>query len=655
VARVPGALPLGARAADALVAALVLLALFVEATGGGVLRLGGSSLSVTSPWRVLAWAGVVLIVRHALVRQQPFPLSIVRALRSRARAAGPLPQETPENEITEQHTDGDWWTKPVWALTLAAILYVALTAAMTYPQARFLNQTVVPEFGDPLLSTWRLAWVAHQLPREPLRLFDANIFYPDRRTLAFSDAMIVPSLTVAPLVWLGVHQVIAYNILLLSGFVLSGIGMFVLVRSLTGHIGAALLAGLVFAFLPYRYMHYSHVELQQVQWMPLCLWALHRTVATGRIRDGILAGVFFTLQTLSSLYYGIFFATYLAVVAPIVLLGTDRAKAMRAARPLAAGFVLAMLLTIPFTIPYIRAREAVGERKTEDIQSYSATPSNYLAAPFWNEMFGKPSWRQKLGGPERDLFQGIAAPLIAVVGLWPPLSAARMAYVCGFALAFDASLGYNGYVYPFLHTYVFPYRGLRVPARMGILVGLSLAILVGYGAARIATVSPRRWLSAVALMTLAGGILLEYRTTVKLRHVWSEPPPVYEALPRTSHVIFEMPFVDPDTTLEPIYMYFSTFHWHKLANGYSGFSPRSHQELLDLMPTFPDDAGMEELRRRGVDTIVVHGAFHRSPEVYQDLVTALDQRNDVALVRTVKWQGHESRVYQMVTRSVSAQ
>jgi hypothetical protein len=190
---------------------------------------------------------------------------------------------------------------------------------------------------------------------------------------------------------------------------------------------------------------------------------------------------------------------------------------------------------------------------------------------------------------------------------------------------------------------------------MAILVGLSLAIFVGYGTARIATLSPRRWLGAVALVTVGAGILLEYRTTVKLRHVWSSPPPVYEALPQSSRVVFEMPFVEPDTTLEPIYMYFSTFYWHKLANGYSGFSPKSRQQLLDLMPTFPDDASMSELRRRQVDTIIVHGAFHRSQEAYWDLVAALDRRDDVALVRTVKWQGYESRVYQMVHRSASAQ
>src|SRR5213078_988048 len=115
----------------------------------------------------------------------------------------------------------------------------ALTIAMTYPQIRFMASRM-GEHYDTLFSTWRLAWFAHQLPRDPLHLFDANIFYPVRFTLAFSDAMLVPSAMVAPLVWLGVPQLAAYNLLLLSAFALSGTTMFVLVRSLTRHSGAAL-------------------------------------------------------------------------------------------------------------------------------------------------------------------------------------------------------------------------------------------------------------------------------------------------------------------------------------------------------------------------------------------------------------------------------
>ena len=643
--RAPGGLPLWTRAADSLVGVLFLFALFVAMSGGIAFRLGELPVSATSPSRVFAWAVGILFLRHLLIRELPFPLWIAQRIRSADRAAGPLKDDV---VLLGAREDTGPWRRPARALALAAIVFVLLTAVMTYPQVRFLTRTVVPDYGDPLLSIWRLSWVAYQLPRDPLHLFDANIFHPERNALAFSDAMIVPSLMVAPLVWSGVHQVIAYNVLLLSGFVLSGIGMFVLVRSLTRHIGAALLAGLVFAFLPYRFLHYGHVELQMAQWMPLCLWALHRTVAGGRLRDGLLAGIFLTLQTLSSFYYGIFFATYLAVVAPVIILGAGRAKAMNALRPLAAGVVLAALLTIPFTIPYFRAREAVGERGVEEIQLYSALPQNYLAAPYPNVMFGLRSWRLNLGGPERELFLGIAVPLLVLLGLWPPLSAARIGYALGFAFAFDASLGFNGHVYPFLYKFAFPYHGLRVPARMAILVGLSLAILVGFGAARIATLSRRRWLTAAALVTVAAGILLEYRSTVRLRNIWPSPPPVYEALPPSTRVILELPLVDPDMTLEPVYMYFSTFHWHPLVNGYSGFSPRSRQQLVAMMATFPDDAGMTELRRREVDAIVVHGAFHRSPEAYQTLVDALDRRGDVALVRTVKWQERESRVYRMV-------
>jgi len=84
-----------------------------------------------------------------------------------------------------------------------------------------------------------MAWVAHQIVHDPLHLFDANIFYPERNTLAFSDAMLVPSAMIAPLVWLGVPHLLAYNLLLLSAFALSGAAMFALVRSLTGQTGAA--------------------------------------------------------------------------------------------------------------------------------------------------------------------------------------------------------------------------------------------------------------------------------------------------------------------------------------------------------------------------------------------------------------------------------
>jgi hypothetical protein len=83
--------------------------------------------------------------------------------------------------------------------------------------------------------------------RDPLHLFDANIYYPARFALTDSDSVIVPSLMVAPLSWLGVHQVVVYNVLMMLSFALSGITMFYFVRALTGRSDAALIAAGIFA------------------------------------------------------------------------------------------------------------------------------------------------------------------------------------------------------------------------------------------------------------------------------------------------------------------------------------------------------------------------------------------------------------------------
>ena len=108
---------------------------------------------------------------------------------------------------------------------------------MTYPQVLQMSDGVHDD-GDPLLLTWVLGWVAHQLPRAPARLFDANMFYPERNTLAYSETLLVPALVVAPLHWLGVGAIFIYNLVFLSGFALSGVGVALLVRRLTGHDGA---------------------------------------------------------------------------------------------------------------------------------------------------------------------------------------------------------------------------------------------------------------------------------------------------------------------------------------------------------------------------------------------------------------------------------
>jgi hypothetical protein len=633
--------------------ALTILAIgiggFLLVHGGAIFRVAGFRISLRSGWRPFAWAVAFACVRHVLQRRPAIHQSIaahIVALTKTGHALADdlalLYQARADAAITSPTGRRRRLVEGVGVV----LLFAALTCVMTYPQVRQMDRVSV-DTADPLLSTWRLSWFAHQLPRDPLHLYDANIFYPERRTLAYSDAMLVPSLTIAPAIWLGMHQLFAYNLLLLSGFALSGAAMFLLVRSLTHHVGAAFFAGFVFAFLPFRFMHYAHLELQMSYWMPLCLWSLHKCVAGGRMRDGLLTGLFFALQMLSSWYYGIFFATFLVPAGVAILIGEGLKKAVRAIRPLVLGAALALVLIVPFAIPYFQARESLGDRPVSEIQFYSATPQNYLGAHARNALFGPitTAW----GGQERELFQGVAVPLIALAGLWPPLSAARIGYALGLLLAFESSLGMNGVLYPWLHEHVLPYRGLRVPARMAMVVGLALAILGGYGVARICTGLRSSRSAALACTFLILLAFAEYRSTLVLKRIWRVPPPAYAALPPGRQaVLLNLPFVAPDAALEPFYMYFSTFRWDLLVNGYSGFSSRAYADLLTLMRVFPSDEAFAALRARGVEFIIVHGAFYRVGD-YDRIVTRLSGRRELQLVGTYRWDGRETRVYRMTT------
>jgi hypothetical protein len=532
---------------------------------------------------------------------------------------------------------------------LVILGFCGLTLLMTYPQVTRLT-TAVADHDDPLLSMWRLSWIAHQIVRDPPHLFDGNIFHPERRTLAYTDAVLLPGVAAAPLHWLGIPNVLIYNTLLLSGFALSGAGVYLLVRRLTGSAAAAWLSGIVFAFVPYRFAHYEHLELQLAFWMPLGLWSLHRTLDTGKKRYGLLTGALAAAQALSSLYYGIFFGLYLVVVGGVLLLSQPRGARVPQLRALGLGGILAVLLAAPYTIPYYANREVVGTRSEAEVMRYSAVPQDYFSTPSTNLLYG---WTANPDiDAERYLFPGVLALVLAALALVSPARRIVTAYILGLVFAFDASLGLNGHFYPWAHSSLPGFEGLRAPARFGILVALSLAVLGGYGAARLLSMVPpaRRSLLAVALGVV---LLAEYATAVRLFTV-PEPPAVYAWLrQQPSSVVVELPVPLPDnlgTIHDGLYMYFSITHRHRLVNGYSGFYPPSYLRLLDVMRTFPDDRSLGALRGMGVEHLIVHGRFY-DPDRYAEIILMLEQRTDLTGLGRFPAAGGESRVYRFVPGS----
>ena len=535
------------------------------------------------------------------------------------------------------------------------LLYIGLTAAVTWPQVLQVS-THVADVGDPLLNTWALAWVAHQLPFSPAHLFDANIFHPERRTLAYSETLIAPALVGAPLLWLGAGPVEVYNLLFLAGFALSGLTMALLVFELTGRTSAALVGGAVFAFLPYRIDHYSHFQLLQTQWMPLALLGLHRVLERGRVRDGVLMGAGVGLQALTSMYNAVFLVLFMIPVALVLL--RLRQVSRQVVAGIAASLVVAGLLAAPAVLAHLKAREVVGERSRGEAVANSAVWTDFLASVPYSKLHG--GWSKPFGGPERRLFPGFVAILLALVAVWPPVSRARVAYVLGALVAVDLALGFNGWLYPALYDHLVPLRGLRVPARMGLMAGFGLAVLAGYGMARLAGRFSGRTERVLATVLVAGVLTDVWVAPLGLTKVPEDAPLIYFDLlrdkgepPRTTlarrasdpgpSVLLELP-IDRDA---PTYMYYSTFHWQTLVNGYSGFFSGRYIDLSNRLRQFPAEDSEALLGSLGVRYLTVHGEFLRADE-YQRIISRLDTMAPrFRLVNRRPWQGSEISLYRV--------
>jgi hypothetical protein len=540
------------------------------------------------------------------------------------------------------------------------LLFTLLTAAMTWPQVLRLGDGV-NDVGDPMLNTWALAWIAHQLPFAPAHVFDGNIFHPERRTLAFSETLLAPGLMGAPMLWLGAGPVFVYNLLLFFAFVFSGVFTVWLVRDLTGSRAAGVVAGAIFAFLPFKFDHYAHFQLLQTQWMPLALWAFHRVLRDGRLGDGLLLGLAVACQALSSMYNGLFLVSFIGVVGGTLLLAQG-ASAGRRIGVLLAGAGLAAVLVAPAAIAHSRASEVVGERSRDEARMGSAEWQHFLSPAPSSVLYR--SWERRFGAPERRLFPGLLAAGLSVVALWPPWSWTRVAYALGLLFAVDMSRGVNGWLYGFFYDYLFVFRSLRVPARMGVMVGFALAVLAGFGLARIGSRLGARWARAALAGVALAVVLAESRVApMRLATVPVEPPEIYADLlgdkgdpPRATIIrrlsdppratIVELPMARED----PTFMYYATFHWQVLVNGYSGFFAPGYLDRAHVLNALPSADGVRLLTQLQVRYVVVHGELLRVGD-HQRLLEALDAHApEFTLISRRPWKDSTISLYRFVPR-----
>ncbi len=300
---------------------------------------------------------------------------------------------------------------------------MVLTLVMTWPVGRGLLRDVPGDLGDPLLNCWILVWDADHLlgflrsgPNALTGFWNANIFFPEPLTLAYSEHLVAQAVQMIPIYALTRNPILCYNLLFLSTFVLSGLGVYLLVRDITGRGAAAFVAGLIFAFAPYRLAQLPHLQVLSSQWMPFVLLGLRRYLATGHRKPLIWGSVALVAQNLSCGYYMLFFAPFVALYTLFELHRTERWRDRIVWRDLGIAGLAVILVAWPFTAPYLELRHlGFRPRPIEEVTSFSADVYSYLTANPSSRLYGR--HLRAMPKPEGELFPGVTPILFAVLAL----------------------------------------------------------------------------------------------------------------------------------------------------------------------------------------------------------------------------------------------
>lgn len=509
----------------------------------------------------------------------------------------------------------------------AALLYAALTILLAWPLSAHPATTVLSDAPDTNLYLWTLAWDTHAFVRQPLSIFDANIYYPEHNTLAYSENLIGSAFFAAPVIWLTGNLVLAMNLVALLSAVLCGLGTYLLARKVgIGEYGA-LVAGLIFAFSPPRFLRLDQLHLTTIEWVPFALAYLHAYLDEGRPRHLRLFLGFFTLQALTSGHGTVFLlvASVVVVVYHVAFAGSLRMT--QRVRDVGVAGVLLLAPALLLMIPYRRAQIDAGLRRS--LENWTVTPESFLASPShvhaW--LLGLFHATRVNDAAQAYLFPGFVAIALAVVGLAP----ARVRSV-GFALEKAAASRRHIAVMYALVTLVSVLMAvgppislwplvywlpgmnfIRAPSRFMMLALLGVAVLAGMGFERLTAKLERR--RRALLAAIAGALLVAEFATMPfgLTEKRIEIPAIDRWLAAAPGVgaIAEVPLIDArhlqaSEMRHTTYMLFSTAHWRKTVEGYSGIRPALHERLYSELLNFPDATSLGSLSDIGVTHIVVH-------------------------------------------------
>ena len=454
-------------------------------------------------------------------------------------------------------------------------------------------------------------------------LFNANIFYPTRDALAFSEHMVGLAIALFPFYLFGLAPLTIHNIGVLLGFAGCGLSMYALCRYATRSFVAGVIGGIAFAFVGFRFHHLPHLHFIWAMWLPLLLLTLLLLAdKPTALRSLAFCGVF-VMNGLTSLHWLVFGSTTIAITAIVLSLLRVRAREWRFWILLMVSTVAAVIILLPFVLPY----RSLGMQRTEDeVLPNSAQWPDWLEPNYQNKLYGDLSSVDAYTH-ERTLFPGYITIALALVGLLASgRRDVRVIAIVWIVVGAVGARGLRGYVGSFLFHHFAVFRGIRMPARWSMIAYVGLALLGAAGMERL--LRDRSRISQIAITSIAAlALLFELRIApIRWYLVPLQPRPLYDWIGSVplSGAVLELPMTQ---SVAYEYLWRSTVHHKPLINGVSSYIPAAYEDLTSTYESDPlSDDFLSALERRRCSLIVVHAGIlrQRSSVIRQWLRRSID-------------------------------
>jgi hypothetical protein len=443
-----------------------------------------------------------------------------------------------------------------WKTHLLALgAYLLLALALTWPLARHLGSHVPGNGVDDPPLTWNLWWGQHGLLSLRSNPFHSQyLFYPIGINLAFYTLTMLNVVQSLPLQAV-TGLLVASNLILLSSFVLSGYGAFLLARTLlrrdgarTPTLGPALFAGLAYAFASSKlaYAALGQWNIASSQWIPFyVLFVIRLRDEPGRWRNVVLAGLCLAFQAWAEMTYASFLLVWTALFAAAHLVRRQGGWNLALLGRLAlAGlvFVAAFSPHLAAMLPDLRTEGDFFVEGQGFAGEFSADLVGFVVPTQYHPLLG--GLVERFAFPHavgQHLYLGavlLALAAVALLGAWrrPGVRFWAASAVLFWLLALGPTLRVNGsdtgVPLPFALLARLPFfKGNRYPSRYSVLLVLSLALLAAYGLAWLGSRRPfasagRRRGVALAL----GGLFLFEHLSAPLPLTDLRVPPAYQAI-----------------------------------------------------------------------------------------------------------------------------